>query len=88
MFIDGGLIFKVQFKKRSKNGKKNDIKNEWKHSRGWSLDPYFLILMCFTHGLINPQTNNIVFDNLGPSNELRNAQISHYWHPRFFYTNS
>jgi hypothetical protein len=45
------------------------------------LKPWSLLfdLNGVTHELIVPQTNNFNFNNLGPNNKLRNAQISHYW---------
>jgi hypothetical protein len=56
----------------------NDSKNE-KMKTYEGLKPWSLLfdLNDFTHDeLIGPQTNNIL---LGPNNEPRNVQISHYW---------
>jgi hypothetical protein len=53
-------------------------KKKLKHGRTTEALVLLFNLNGFTHEFIDPKTNNIFINNLGPNNEPRNAQISHY----------
>jgi hypothetical protein len=49
------FCLRYDFEKGTKDNKKNDIKNEWKHMKGWSFDPYFLDLMTLHMNSLAPK---------------------------------
>jgi hypothetical protein len=57
-------------------------KERMKVMRGWRFGPYFLASMTLHMNSLTP--NKLFFINiLGPNNESKSAQISHYWSQDF-----
>jgi hypothetical protein len=84
MLIHVDLTFRVWLEEGSKDEKKNiPRKKEQKHVRLWSLGPYFQALMAL-HMSLSTSKQIYFISNLGPNNEPRNAQISHYWPQDFW----